>query len=72
MQGSMLHVERFLERVESGLGSLSPSPPMLYSVSELCPLVVTDVSVENEGGAGLYDRFSPRAWASSTGMTWVL
>jgi hypothetical protein len=68
----MLQVESFLERAEAELCSLPPSPPMLYSASELCPLVVTDVGFENESGAGLYDRFSARAWASSTGMTWIL
>uniref|UniRef100_A0A8R7UDC3 CCHC-type domain-containing protein n=1 Tax=Triticum urartu TaxID=4572 RepID=A0A8R7UDC3_TRIUA len=65
MQGWMLWMESFMERVEAALGGLSLAPPVLQSAHVLCPLIVPDGSFEVERGDELHGCFSPRARASS-------
>ncbi|XBJ24031.1 hypothetical protein VPH35_002000 [Triticum aestivum] len=63
MQGWMLRMESFRERVEAALGELSMAPPVLQTAHVLCPLVVPDDNFEVEKGAELHGRFPPRATA---------
>ncbi|KAM3294795.1 hypothetical protein ACQJBY_037589 [Aegilops geniculata] len=65
MQGWMLRMESFIERVEAALGGLSLAPLVLQSAHVLHPLIVPDGSFEVERGDELHGCFSPRARASS-------
>ena len=60
MQGWMLRMESFMERVEAALGDLSMAPPVLQTAHVLRPLVVPVDTFEVGMGAELHGRFFPR------------